>query len=242
MIKVAVCDDLKSILESMKEILENYFLQKGRKGKVWTFLSGEALLVDKEVFDIVFLDIEMPVMDGIETARRLQKKSLSTKIIYLTSYTNYKDSAFRVHAFDYLMKPSDKNGIFETMDEVLRYIDKDAQNCIISFNTEEGIVNFDVASICYFEFCNRKIKISTLEKVYFMRGGLKQLYDMIQQYSFGIPHKSYIVNFNHISNIKGYNIFLKNGEVIPLAQKKAVGFKEAFYDFLQSTYEMLKFS
>lgn len=242
MIKVAVCDDFNSVLKSMKGILENYFLQKGRKGKVWTFLSGEALLDNKEIFDIIFLDIEMPIMDGIETARRLQKKSLSTKIIYLTSYTNYKDSAFRVHAFDYLMKPSDKNGIFEAMDEALRYIDDTDQNSVISLNTDEGIVNFDVASIYYFEFSNRKIKISTKEKIYFMRGSLKQLYIMIQEYSFGIPHKSFIVNFDHISNIKGYNILLKNGEVIPLAQKKAVGFKTAFYDFLQSRYEVLKFS
>ena len=68
---------------------------------------------------------------------------------------------------------------------------------------------------------------------------LKELYEKFNKYNFESPHKSFIINMLHIKRIKGFDILMENGGTIPLAQKRAVGFKAKFNDFLQSTFDKI---
>ncbi|MNC77065.1 hypothetical protein D3C75_1289260 [compost metagenome] len=68
---------------------------------------------------------------------------------------------------------------------------------------------------------------------------MSKVYDELKFYGFGVPHKSFIVNFQSIHSIKGYEIKIRNGEVVPMAQRRAVEFKKVFFDYLNETYHML---
>ncbi len=102
MLNIAICDDEINILNKTKEILENY---KKQSISVEVFLKGEDLVESDSNFDIIFLDIDMTGINGIETARLIREKDKKVKIIYVTNYTDYTSSAFSVHAFGYLLKP-----------------------------------------------------------------------------------------------------------------------------------------
>ena len=102
MLNIAVCDDELAIRMKMEEILNRY---PGYPCRVRLFENGRQLLEDTESFDIVFLDVDMPGLDGIQTAGKLRERDKKVKILYLSAYQDYAPSAFLVHAFAYLVKP-----------------------------------------------------------------------------------------------------------------------------------------
>ena len=99
MLNIAVCDDELAIRMKMEEILNRY---PGYPCRVRLFENGRQLLEDTESFDIVFLDVDMPGLDGIQTAGKLRERDKKVKILYLSAYQDYAPSAFLVHAFAYL--------------------------------------------------------------------------------------------------------------------------------------------
>lgn len=86
--------------------------------------SGRKMIEDEEAYDIIFLDIEMPEINGIETAEALRKWDVRSKIIYLTNYSNFKSHAYKVHAFDYLCKPIKEEEIYAVLNEAVRYLEE----------------------------------------------------------------------------------------------------------------------
>ena len=181
----------------------------------------------------------MPELNGIETAKKLRKWDVTSKIIYVTNYDNYQRNAYEVHAFDYLSKPvSDKN-IFKVLTEAIRYLDNATEKHKCVLETKTGIVTIDIEDIYYFEYSSRQAIIHTTRENYSASYSLKELYEKFNKYNFESPHKSFIVNMLYVKRIKGFDILLENGDIVPLAQKRAVVFKNRFNDFLQSTFDRI---
>lgn len=239
MIKVAVCDDEAHIREKLTSIIKEYFYEEKRAVWIADFKTGAGLLKANIRFDIIFLDIEMPNMNGIETAKKLRNWDVNSKIIYVTNYDKYKTCAYKVHAFDYISKPVRENSIYEVLREAVRYLDHASEKQRYAFKTEEGIVTLELDDIYYFEYLSRKVIINSSKGKYTATYSLKELYEKFSKYNFESPHKSFIINMLHIKSIKGFDIYLENEIVIPLAQKRAVDFKERFNDFLQSTFDRI---
>lgn len=239
MIKVAICDDDKDIRMKIHLVVKNYFSEIKRP--LWSveFKSGIKLLESHIRFDIIFLDIEMPGLNGIETALRLRKWDVNSKIIYVTNYENYKASAYKVHAFDYIDKPVIKNDVIAVLKDVVYYLDHTIEKQKYAFKTEEGIITLELDEIFYFEYLSRKVIIHGVKGNYTATYQLKELLEKFEKYNFASPHKSFIVNMLYIKAIKGFDIFIENGDKIPLAQKRAVGFKSIFNDFLQTTFDRI---
>lgn len=239
MIKIAVCDDEKQIRLRLLTIIQQYFDEIGRGVWIAGFKKGQELLNAKIRFDIIFLDIEMPELNGIETAKKLRKWDVTSKIIYVTNYDNYQRNAYEVHAFDYLSKPvSDKN-IFKVLTEAIRYLDNATEKHKCVLETKTGIVTIDIEDIYCFEYSSRQAIIHTTRENYSASYSLKELYEKFNKYNFESPHKSFIVNMLYVKRIKGFDILLENGDIVPLAQKRAVVFKNRFNDFLQSTFDRI---
>lgn len=117
MIKVAICDDDNEDRKKVRTIIEKYFSKIGRSVLLIEFKNGIRLLESHMRFDIIFLDIEMPGLNGIETAVKLRKWDVNSKIVYVTNYETYKTSAYKVHAFDYIDKPININKVVSVLDD-----------------------------------------------------------------------------------------------------------------------------
>lgn len=239
MIKVAVCDDEIHIRGKLISIIKEYFDEIKRAVWVADFKTGDGLLKAKIRFDIIFLDIEMPNMNGIETAKKLRNWDVNSKIIYVTNYDKYKSCAYKVHAFDYICKPVREKVIYGVLSEAVRYLDHASERQRYAFKTEEGIVTLELDDIYYFEYLSRKVIINSSKGKYIATYSLKELYEKFSKHNFESPHKSFIINMLHIKCIKGFNVYMENEAVVPLAQKRAVNFKEKFNDFLQSTFDKI---
>lgn len=239
MIKVAICDDDKQICSKLIAIVKEYFADIGRPVWVAEFTSGLKLLKANIRFDVIFLDIDMPGLNGIETAKKLRNWDVNSKIVYVTNYSKYASCAYKVHAFDYVEKPVRENRIFNVLKEVIHYLDNSIEKQKFAFTTEKGVLTLELDDIYYFEYMSRRVLINTSQGEYIVTYSLKELYEKFNKYNFESPHKSFIINMLHIKRIKGFDILMENGGTIPLAQKRAVGFKAKFNDFLQSTFDKI---
>ncbi|MDE7029685.1 MAG: LytTR family DNA-binding domain-containing protein [Lachnospiraceae bacterium] len=233
MYQIAVCDDEPAICEAVAEIIRKW----NPDIRVCCFHSGEALVAAYDFFDAVFLDIDMKGIDGIETGRQIREMDHETKIVFLTSYREYVAGAFAVHAFQYLLKPVAPGHLTQILEEIFRYVNKADRTKILDFHTSDGVVCVDAADICYFEFADRKIKMVTKQGVYAMTGRLCSVYDRTCSMGFSMPHKSFVVNLLHVKNVRNLDIYLDNGDRIPLSQKKQKAWKQELTNYLSERLE-----
>ncbi len=233
MIKIAICDDDLITLNNIKEIIGGY---SQKDLQIYTYKSGEDLLGSKEKFNIIFLDIDMGGINGIETAKKIRVYDKKVKIIYVTNYTDYTSSAFSVHAFGYLVKPIKESELHEQLDEALSYMKED-EECLVEFTTEEGIVRIDIKKIYYFEYASRKILMKTSKKTYVIREKISVIYEKMKEFGFEMPHKSFVVNLYNVKSIKGYDVYMMDESRIPLSQKKSTEFRNSLNIYLSNHIE-----
>ena len=231
MIKIGICDDDKNIIQKIKDYISEY---KGDKCTIESYNSGEELIENKKKFDVILLDIDMEGIDGTETGKKIRDYDKNVKIIYVTSFTDYVNLAFKVHAFLYLNKPIKKEEIHNALDEVISYKDNSEEKELIEFKTDEGVIRIEPKEIYYFEYINRKVNIKTKDKIYKIKEKITDTANVMSKYGFVMPHKSFTVNLFYVKSIKGYDIFMMDGSVIPLSQKKSVEFRERLNMFLEN--------
>jgi DNA-binding LytR/AlgR family response regulator len=243
MINIAICDDEQYITEQLKGVLIDYQAQIAESIDCDIFHSGESLLLTQKRYDIIFLDIYMPGIDGLEVAKRIRKEDLIVEIIYLTNYSGLTKEALSVHAFEYLEKPVKKNEIFYQLDEVIariihRRLSQESNHHIIEFEGGKTKIKLPVDDIYYFERKDRKVKVVTKKGDFTLYESLASIEEKLKKYDFVLSHQSFIVN---ICNMKDYvkdEITMMNNDIIPLAQKRSAEFKLATRKFLQKKLEM----
>lgn len=221
MLFIAVCDDEANVRFRMAEWIGEF----EKLSKVEVFESGEQLLASENSYQLIFLDIDMKGISGIDTARALRKRDKKVKIVYVTAYEDFREYAFSVHAFAYLVKPISKKRVHSILQEALEYTEEDPDQ-ILKFETEQGFLEIGSKDIYYLEYLNRKIRMVTKAGEIWMRGGIRSMEERLEKDGFAMPHKSFIVNFYHVKNLKGYDILLTDGTIIPLSQKKSSAFRE----------------
>lgn len=145
-----------------------------------------------------------------------------------------------MHAFQYLLKPISSARLKQILEELFRYVNRVDKQKLLDFHTDEGTVCVDAADICYFEYSNRKIRVVTFQKIYHMAGKISSIYTRTCSMGFSMPHKSFVVNFLHVKNVRNLDIFMDNGDRIPLSQKKQKEWKQELTNYLSERLERQK--
>lgn len=239
MLSVAICDDNCEVNNEIAYIVKEYARKNNIQVKISQFYDGKEIIDKHPFFDVLFLDIEMPKLNGIDAAKELRKFSTWGQIIYVTSYADYAKIAYAVHPFSYITKPFETVDIETVLTESIHYIQNRSPMKKFSVISESKVKNISVEDIFYFKTCDRKIKLVAKDNKWTFKGNLAELEQKLDSNSFGAPHKSYLVNFSHIECLKGYEIFMDNGEIIPISQKKAVSFKDKYYNYLENTFYLM---
>jgi two-component system, LytTR family, response regulator len=246
MFNIAICDDNKKDSVKIEAIVKGYMNNKSIPYKINIFKSGTKLLEFHDKIDLIFLDIAMDGINGIQTGKMIREINRNVKIVYTTSYQQYCKKAVNiVHAFAYLEKPVSKEKAEQQLDEILQYNQEEQEKAeiakfeVIEF-TKEGklgttIKDFDVKDILYFEYFDRKIKIRLENEEYFFIDIMKDLAEKMREHGFEICHQCFLVNLRHIKKIKGYEVFLDNDEKLSVSQKKSADFRKRLNKFIQSS-------
>ena len=211
-------------MESTKQFIENTPIDHDIE--YFTANSGEELLdMDKlvEDFDIIFLDIEMDGLNGIETAGEIRKTNNRAIIVFITGFKDYALEAYELNTFHYLLKPISQEKISELMTNIIRRIDEirayqDTEK-IFTIKTKSKIIQLPYNEIYYFEKILRRIKVIYFEGDTTYTGTISTLLEEIDNNYFIRCHQGFIVNRYKISKYKNDSIYLRDiDKIIPVSR------------------------
>ncbi|WLR48225.1 LytTR family DNA-binding domain-containing protein [Halobacillus litoralis] len=156
--------------------------------------------------DVLFLDVEMPKMDGMAVAKAVQELKKVPEIVFATAYPDFAVEAFRQKAIDYLLKPFDEEQLSETVERIekkMKPIDVKPSNSPtkLAVEVEETIEYLDPSEIMYVHREDRITKIVGKKKVYETKDALKDVEKRLQGFSFFRIHKSYLVNLDYVHRL-----------------------------------------
>lgn len=193
--------------------------------------------LQENTIDIVFLDINMPNLDGMCLGRIISKFENPPKIIFITAYDSYAVDAFKIRAFDYIMKPYSKERIEDTLHRLISAEKEDSiekeiplQNKLTLWKEEKMYV-VPLEEVSYFEAIERETKVFRKNEVYFSKLKISDLENKLPKDKFYRAHRSYIVNLDEILEIipwfnSTFNLKLKGvEEAIPVSRSKMKEFK-----------------
>ena len=151
---IAICDDDKSFRDLLEKHLRNYFNDRNISLNIFQFPSGEKLLENQLLFDLVFLDVEMGNINGIDTGKELKRRNPHNIIFVITSYDGYLDDAFHIRAFRFLSKPLDIVRLYRALDDAAELINNDI---IVFYDVKSGRnVRIYTNDIIYIEIKKKK--------------------------------------------------------------------------------------
>ena len=217
--KIAICDDESVHIEKIRTILSDY--------ETDNYLSPTALLdaVSAGVrYDVLFLDIMMPRIDGISLARELREFDEDMLIVFITSKIEYMQTGYEVRAFRYLLKDQIDEGLPKIWNDIIKEL-LDRQDAYFSYEFERKTYRLPIRDILYFESNLRRIVVHTKASENATLYG--KLDDLSVKYSSFIRvHKSYLINRRYIRMISAGTVVLSNGEVLPVSRKYAALLEE----------------
>ncbi len=231
--RILICDDDSLVVEQLQKYIRNFFKNISLKcPEIACFSDGESLLADTGEKDILFLDIEMPGINGIYVGNELKRANDNIIIFVVTSYSQYLDDAMRFHVFRYLSKPLDIHRFFRNMKDAIDLYTTMAIN--LPIETKQGVHTLPASSVIAVEAQGRKVTVHTtlcdFESVHNMQYWL----ELLPKNLFFQTHRSFIINFEHVTNFDRNLIYMTAGLSAYLTKRKYSLFKEAYLLYLES--------
>ncbi len=216
--KIAICDDDKQLRKDLRHLIEIQLDLMALTYEIEEYGSGTSLLdhMDQKEPDILFLDIEMPGMGGMDTARALRNLEKKMLIIFITAYPDYVFQGYEVHAFHYILKPYGKAKLKEVLESAVKELSTLEEQFYL-VQQKSGTLRLSIREISYFKSDRRNVcavqkngeQISFYEKLDEVEAKLPECFQRI--------HNRYLVNMNCISKIESASCIC-NGEELPVSR------------------------
>lgn len=228
--RIAICDDEEIYRIELKSCLNKLLIDTDYD--INTFSDGRILLnrFEECPFDIVFLDIEMPEIDGITLARKLRAASDSVFIVFLTSHIEYALEGYEVNALRYLTKPADPNKV----KEIIRYV-QDKQNNAhqIIIKSEGEDILIDINNIIYMESMDKNVRIVTSKEEYITRYNLSDYEEQLKNFGFFRIHRGYLISLNKVKRIIKNDVVMDNEITLPISRNNVKTLKDTLYAYVE---------
>lgn len=233
MLLIAVCDDIPIECADIAKQIETILKQSNTNFIIKKFFGGLELIQSRESFDIIFLDIKMPNINGMELAKQIRKQGRQSLIIFITSASEYVFDAFDVEAFQYLLKPIQTDKLKNVLEKATKKMQLDANIDFLMISANRQIQKVFLKDILYIESIGRIAKIhcnnGTLE-TYEQIGILE---DKLSDKFFFRCHKCFLVNLNFVDAFNKTEVRLENGEKIMLAKRRYEDFQKAILSYMK---------
>lgn len=239
-IKIAICDDEKIILDytyfKIKKTIEELYGDKEKE--ISKFINGNLLLneidnIDKG-YDLVFLDIDMPEIDGFEVAESIRKYNKDIIILFLTSKDELVYESFKYSPFRFLRKSKLDEELEEALNNVIKMIEKRKEEKHYVFDTDKGEIMFDIDDILYIECFNKKAYIKTFNSKYeLLKVKFNNLLEELIKFNFISIYRNCAINIKYIYSIGKIDVTLDNKEKLAVSRYKINDLKKAFISYAQ---------
>ena len=218
--RIALCDDEKMYSEILQSMIQQWAADQEETIKINVFESAEGFLkkMDQGVkYDLLFLDIQMGGMSGVELAKTIRQRDMNMLIVFVTSFLDYVFVGYEVAAFRFMVKPVKEKKVLEALNAAIEVCRKRSTKF---FAIRKENVTFKVAKsdIVYFAKDNHYITVHTFDNTYRYRGKLTELGDEFAKPAFVLCNRGILVNVEHISSIYKDKVIMTNNEELPASR------------------------
>ena len=231
MFRIAVCDDEKIDRKVILSMIEKYVSAYNVENSIEEYDSADGLIsgiAGKEGPDILFLDIFMSGMNGIELAKKLRSEHVKSDIVFITSSNEYAADAFEVNAFSYLRKPLEESKFDEIMDKIMnRY----SRTRSIEVNCERVQEKIYVSDIIYIETSGRQLIIHTAASDYSVYMSIAGILKMLPRNSFVQISRFEAFSMSHVKTMGEKEVILDDGNTFPMSPKLAGHVSERYEEY-----------
>ncbi len=238
MINIAICDDEKSIVELVKRYIDSVTKELGKIVCVTPYIDWKSLeydLSERELFDIIFMDIEYGDINGIELVKSIKQTHPTTNIIFITGHHEYVFEVFEVRPFGFIRKPIEYQ---EFKNVLIRVLDESQNVSMFEYTNNRTVYKVSLKSVVWFNSDGRKIHIKTIDDEREFYGKLDDVENQVnaKRDSFMRVSQSYLINTEYISGVACDKvvIMLKNQKV---ELKVARGYKNYIMDKYMNDWE-----
>ena len=232
-IKVAIVEDEINSLNDLKKLILGYKDKYSFEYEIYSYFNGLDFLNDyKGQFDVIFLDIEMPKINGMEVAKKIRSLNDSTLIIFETNIIQYAIDGYEVQAFDFLVKPIKEPRFRLTFSRISNELNHKYNEETITINTKSEILNILIDDLLYIEVMNHNLFVHTIKETIKIRGQLNAFETKLKNNSFSRCNNPYLVNLKHVKSIKGEYCILDNDEELKISQTKRNSFLSDFANYI----------
>lgn len=231
MIRIAVCDDEAAICQQLEEKISQQLARLGESARIVRYTSALQLLSSSLDYDLIFLDVRMPDLDGLALARAIREKNCPCQLIFVTVLRECMPEAFEVEAAGYLCKPIEDARLESALKRVLRQLEDRRGNCLF-IRTMNWSRSVKLSDILYCEVINRKIYLHTKTEVITYYGKINELEKQLHGRLIRC-HRSYLVNPACLREYTGGELILEDGSRIPAARSRRQPFLDAMLRYMK---------
>lgn len=227
---VAIVDDEPQDASALHQCVEHSLTQAGEAFVVQEYRGGVEFIRSTEEYDIVFLDIRMDRLDGMETARFLRKINRETLIIFVTHMAQFAIHGYEVDAMDFILKPVDPFSVDRVLKKALRRIGGRSGVSLL-LKTAAGTVRISSSAIYYVEIYNHDLIYHTEEGDFKVRGQLSEVSRRLEGQHFMLCNRSYLVNLRYVSHVSATDLVV-HGERIQISKSHRKEIERRFMNYL----------
>lgn len=229
MIRIAIVEDEAEYTHQLEEYLHTFEKQTERSFEIKKFSDGDAFVSSfKSQFDIILMDVEMPLLDGMSAAEEVRRTDSEVIIIFITNMAQYAIKGYAVDALDYVLKPVSYFAFSQRLERALGKIKTPSKKYIAISIKNGGSQKLDISDITYVESQGHDLTfhIKSSEQTYITIGTMKDIEQKLDGNGFFRSNKGYLVNFDHVDGIKD-NCAVVNGTELLISRTRRNEFLQA---------------
>lgn len=229
--KFAIVDDDVQITKKLNQYIEKFELQNNIRIKTVVFFNPVEFIESYcNDYDLIILDIEMPGLNGIETAREIRRLDPNVLIMFVTNVAQYAIQGYEVEAIDYVLKPVSFPDFAMKIQKALRYIDRNYDQKI-TLNSQEGIVTLKISDIYYIEVIRHYLVYHTVYGQYTVRGVMKEAENLYGHLYFVRSNQCYLINLKYVTSIQANTVKIGTDE-LQISRNRKKDFMSAFTRYI----------
>ncbi len=238
MLKIAVCDDEICFMDMLCPLLEQWAKEREVNLTIYRFTNGDDLIDAQRsgCMDLIILDVIMPLLNGIDTARELRNMNQTVPIVFLTSSREFAVDSYEVKAFHYLIKPVSQMNLFPMLDEFLKIFN--SYKPFFTARTTDGFCRIFITDVDYLEAQNKQVLVHlSNDRTLVIRELFSKCAEIFSpENGFCCCHRSYIVNLNNIEQFSKTEVTTVHNGVIPISRNSYTAFKETYFNHMFSCF------
>lgn len=240
MLKIAICDDREEDRDRMYMYVKQFCEERLQRAEIKVFSHPDDLICECEKFrpHIYILDIVMPMVNGIQAARELRWNQPEAQIVFATSEKSFALESFDVNPINYILKPVNKEKLFETLDLAMKRISLEEEKTI-TVKVKGGYSTFRQDDVLYIDYRNHVVSYhllsgETISTSTLRIGFAEYLNQHHEGEEFVQCHESVVVNIRFIDKLTKTEILMRNQEVLPVAKSRYALVSEKYMNFRMS--------